>query len=86
MTSYPAHLTTEDITNDLSVSIHTARKWINRGKISGLKSQNYWVIPANNYIKFLLKHEKYKEKSKYYISYIDFMRRYRVVQKTKKES
>lgn len=86
MTSYPMHLIVEDIANDLNVSVHTARKWIQRGKINGLKSENYWVIPANEYIKFLLKHEHYKEKSKYYISYVDFARRYCVVQKTKKKS
>lgn len=86
MTSYPAHLVVEDIANDINVSMFTVRRWLQERKIIGLKSASRWVVSANEYIKFLLKHEHYKEKSKYYIGYVDFMRRYRLVQKNKKES
>lgn len=86
MTSYPMHLTTADISDDLNVGRQTVERWIRSGKIIGIHSMRFWVVSGYHYVQFLLSNPEYKEKSDYYKSYQSYMRRKKYVQKNKKES
>lgn len=86
MTSYPMHLTTEDIANDLNICRNTASDWVCHNKLVGVYSINRYVVSGYHYIQFLMKRPEYKEKSNYYKSFQSYMRRKKYVQKNKKES
>lgn len=87
MTSYPMYLTTNDISDDLGINRQTAERWIRNGKIvGGVRSMRFWVVTGYNYIKFLNTRPDYRVKSKYYKTFVHYIRRKKDVRKTQKES